>query len=298
MLDITTKQSDNLVCINGVLKELDIATRKTSDGRDYVSGQMIIRVDQECSGEMQECEIPVKMFSMKLKQDGSTNAIYEGILKMKEKYTSLAAAETPSEATRISINSGSIKENFFVSKRGVSVSDFQIETNFAGEGRDDNEDKATFELTGVVVSKVREIDREEQQTGRLIVKLVVVGYKGCANVLDFYVESPQSVDWIETNWKDGDTVRVAGLIKVTYKHIETVEEMGFGEPIKKIRTESKRELVITSGSATGLSEDFSYDATDIKNALGERKVMHDSIIEKNKAKAKKSAKPASTDFGF
>lgn len=300
MLDIKKSESCNQVVVEGLLKELECEQRKTADGRDYVTATLLIKVDQECGGKLVSSEVPVKMFSMKLKKDKTENAIYANIIKLKEDLVSLAAAENPADASRVSITSGKLKENSYVDKTtGALRTTFQIETNFVKKGRADETDKATFELTGVVCAINREVDREEQETGRLRVNLVVVGYNGVANVLEFFVESPKAVEWIESKWQDGDTVRVAGYINMSYKRIEYTEDLGFGEPIKKFRTESKRELIIQSGTPTGLDEEQSYDKDDIKNALGERKAVRDKKLEESKNKNKKSAgTPAVSDFGF
>lgn len=303
MLDIKKNESINQVVIEGLLKELECEQRQTADGREYASATLLLKVDQECGGKLVSSEVPVKMFSMKLKKDKTENAIYANIMKLKEDYISLAAAENPADASRVSITSGKVKENYYVDKTtGILRTGFQIETNFIKKGKADEADKATFELTGVVCAINREVDKEEQETGRLKVNLVVVGYNGVANVLELFVESPKAVEWIESKWKDGDTVRVAGYINMSYKKIEYEEELGFGEPIKKFRTESKRELILQSGTPTGLDEEQSYDSDDIKNALGERKVAREKKLEE--FKNKKTSKPAATssvssnDFGF
>ena len=58
------------------------------------------------------------------------------------------------------------------------------------------------------------------------------------------------------------------------------EEQGFGEPIKRTRTESKRELTITGGSPCGLEEELSYDMDTIKLALDERQGRIDALSVK------------------
>ena len=80
------------------------------------------------------------------------------------------------------------------------------------------------------------------------------------------------------------------------KTVTWTESQGFGEPVKRTRTESSRELIITGGSAGGLEDMFSYDADDIKAALNERQKR----IEELKNGANKPAPaPASTpNFGF
>ena len=83
MLNPQSVESKNLLTINGTLSEIDVQDGKTSDGREYVRGRAIIRVDQEINGEVVENDIPVQMFSMRKKKDGTPNPNYDRILKYK-----------------------------------------------------------------------------------------------------------------------------------------------------------------------------------------------------------------------
>ena len=94
MLDIKKIQSTNTVTIIGTLNELNIEEKTTADGRAYVHGTANVKVDQEINGTMVENIIPVRMFSMRLKKDKTPNAVYDGIVRMKETFTSAAAAES------------------------------------------------------------------------------------------------------------------------------------------------------------------------------------------------------------
>ena len=73
MLDIKKVESKNEVTICGLLNELDITPGTTTDGREYIRGRARIQVDQEINGEMVTSEVPVSMFAMKLKKDGTAN---------------------------------------------------------------------------------------------------------------------------------------------------------------------------------------------------------------------------------
>ena len=84
------------------------------------------------------------------------------------------------------------------------------------------------------------------------------------------MRSPEAVDFISTNWKQGDTVRVAGKVNFSATTTYTEEEMGFGEPVITPHTVSVRELVITSGSPSGFEGDMALDTNEIATALQER----------------------------
>lgn len=296
MLDIKKVQSTNTVTITGVLKELDIEEKTTSDGRNYVQGKATIRVDQEISGKMVENDIPIKMFSMRLKKDGTQNSVYDGIVRMANDFTSMAASENPALASKVLITSGRIEENNWLDKQtGAPRSGFQISSNFMKKANLDDEQTATFELSGVIGNISDEIDKDGEETGRLLVKFIVIGYQGKADVITLIAENPVAVNHIRSNWEKGDTVSLTGIINMTYKVVHWEEEQGFGEPIKRSRTESRRELIITGGSPCGLDEELSYDSDSIKLALDERTARIAALSEKKPAQTTSSK---TTDFGF
>jgi hypothetical protein len=294
MLDIMKTQSDNNVFISGILNELEIVEGTTKDGRDWIRGTANILVDQEINGIASENIIPVKMFSMRLKKDGTENKVYNMIQSYKEDFTSRAAAEDINDASQVTVNA-SVEENIWIDQRtGKEVTGFQISSNFLKKKRDSDTESATFQLSGVVIKTQEEMDRNDEPTGRLIVKFGVIGWAGKINILTLVAEGNAKAH-IEQNWADGDTVKVAGRINMTQKVEKYTEEQGFGEPIERVRTISKRELVITGGSQGGLDEEYSYDADSVKKACVER-LNRIEEMKNNQSKAAPKAKSDAFDF--
>lgn len=295
MLDIFKTESENEVYVSGILNELEITEGETKDGRGWIRGRASIRVDQDIKGVMSENIIPVDMFSMKKKSDGSDNMVYERILGYRDRFTSLAAAEDESEASRITISNGRLEENAWVDKTSGEIrSTFRISGNFLNKAKDGDKEKATYAVKGVIGGMRPELDRNGDETGRLIVKFIVIGWAGKVNLVDMYADG-SARQFIETNWNQGDTVTVTGRINMTYKVETWLEEQGFGEPIERTRTVSKRELVITGGSPSGLDEDESFDADSVSTGLAKRKEEQEAM----KIATKKSApKKKVEDFGF
>ena len=142
-----------------------------------------------------------------------------------------------------------------------------------------------------------ELDKDGEETGRLIIKFLVVGYLGKVDMIELIAEKPEAVNHIKNNWEKGDTVTLAGIVNMTYEVKTWMEEQGFGAPIERRKTVSKKELIITSGSPSGLDEDYSYDNDAIKIALEERAGRIEKL--KNDAKAKTTTSSAkSFDVGF
>ena len=297
MLDIKKVQSTNKVIVCGVLSELNVEEKQTNDGRYYVSATAKVKVDQEVNGKVVENEIPIRAFSMRLKSDGNKNPLYDGIVKWKEDFTSLAAAETPNQASRVSITSGQLGENMWLDKttNQPKTGYFQVSSNFMRKANVDEPDKATFELSGVIGDMRDEMDANGEETGRLIIKFIVVGYNGRVDVIELIAESPNAVNHIRTNWEKGDTVTLAGAVNMTFKTKVWMEEQGFGPAIERRKTETKRELIILSGSPSGLDEALSYDSDSIKIALDERQARITKLSEKKPVAASTNK---SFDVGF
>lgn len=302
MLNIKEIESTNIVEVSGILKELDVEEKETTDGRGYVSAKAVIKVDQEVNGKAVENEIPIRAFSMKLKSDGKTvSKLYEGIVGWRDKFTSLAVCPEGEEhlASKVVITTGKLEENIWIGTDGKAQSTFQISTNFMNLPRGDKfEEGARFELSGVVLGKAREVDGNGEDTGRLKVYLAVIGYNGKLNQLELIAATDSAVAFIEENWEVGDTVNVNGAISINQSTKTWLEEQGFGEPIKRTKTVSRKELIILGGSPAGLEEELSYDANDIKAAQEERQARAEEL--KNKAKTNKRAQtPKNTNaFGF
>lgn len=309
MLNIKEAQSTNVVEISGILSQLEVEQKKTADGRNYASAKATIKVDQEIGGKMVENEIPVKLFSMELKSDGKVSKIYTGILEMRDKFTSLAALpdDEKDKASKVVITSGQLKENIWVDPNSGQVrTGFEIDSNFMNAPRQgvEFEPSARFELSGVIMDTVRETDANQEETGRLKVKVAVVGWTGKdgvtrVDVIDLIAASDSAVNFIESNWEKGDTVNINGAISFNQSTKVWYEEQGFGEPIKRTKTQTRKELIILGGSPSGLEEEYSYDANDIKAGLAARAARVEEQKEKgNKPKTQKRASFDDVNPGF
>ena len=310
MLNIKEAQSTNVVEISGILSQLEVEQKKTADGKNYASAKAIIKVDQEIGGKMVENEIPVKFFSMEMKSDGSAvSKIYTSILEMRDKYTSLAALpdDEKNKASKVVITSGYLKENIWVDPSDGQVrTGFEIDSNFMNAPRQgaEFEPGARFELSGVIMDTTRETDANQEETGRLKVKVAVVGWTGRdgvtrVDVIDLIAASDSAVNFIESNWEKGDTININGKISFNQSTKVWYEEQGFGEPIKRTKTQTRKELIILGGSPSGLEEEYSYDANDIKAGLAARAAKVEEQKKKGgKPKTQKKASFNDVNPGF
>lgn len=288
MLNIKETQSTNKIDIVGILKELELEEKTTTDGQEIVVGKATIKVDQEISGQLAECEIPVEMYATKLTKEGKESKLYPIVLGYK-KLTSLAACpeDQPQMASKVTVTGATLFENvWFDTKSNQARSSYKIRSNFLNPYNGSMEDfkpTAKFELSGVILETAPELNKEGTETGRLKVTMAVVNYGGKVDIIPLIAESPSAVNFISANWNQGDTVKVAGRVKISHRVDRWEEAQGFGDPIIREKTVSCREFIITSGSEAGMDEDHSYDADDIKAGLQERKTR----IEQSKTKAPK-----------
>ena len=190
-------------------------------------------------------------------------------------------------AEKIRITSGELKKNEYVGRDGQLKSFPQYTTNFINrvEMGDDFNPTATFKVEVYIQALVPEIKNEEE-TGRLIIKGLVPLYGGKVVPQEFVVANEKAVAYIEQNYETGSTVKLKGNIVNSVEVIKTTTESGFGEDFEEIKRNTVRELLVTGG--TPVYEEGStkaYTIEQIKSALIERETM----IEEMKAKAKERA---------
>ena len=299
-------QALNQSYIEGILSEVSIKTDvgKTS-GKEYIIGEIKVRVDKEVDGEIVPNEVPVFVMAMKLTKKGTTNPSYESILKVKNEFTSLAAAGgDESKADIVRIRTGNIQENAFYTRDGNLVSYGRVSASFIERvtNRAEFKPAATFKNVIVVANTREETDKEGEVTGRLVVTGLIPQWGGKIDMVNFVVENPQAVDHIRNYYKKGDTVQVAGDINYSVKTIETKVEAGFGEPMIERRTVSTREFIIKSGSPQGFDDDKAYAADGVREAVQARMAR----LEESKNRAAQASKPStpapankdSLNFGF
>lgn len=297
MLNIKKDESENMFNICGVLNSIKVSTGKSAKKNDeYVKAEIEIRVDQDFNDKKEQNIIPLTLFSMRHKADKTLNQNFDRIKDYGENLIALGSVEKGKEnfASKVNITA-KIKENTFVSKTGQTITSWNLDTNFINNWRAADEEGTRFVVTGVVGKVFRETDKNGDETGKLNIRLGLVGYNGRVDLIDFCAYGSKA-DYIEEHWHKGDTIKCAGFIRYSTEVIEVEEDMGFGDPITKKTTVPVKELVIDRGSRDGLDDAHSYDADDIKAALAERTAYIAKLEED--ARSKPKAKPAaSDDFG-
>lgn len=283
--DIMKDQALNKVTIIGKLLDVTFRDGQLKDGRAYESANMTIRVTQTYGGREETSEIPVSIFAAKYTLANKLNPAYEQVQALKTLKTAQNVGIDAADIIRI--NSGSLRENNFVSRSGQLVNGWQINASFIGTGN--GPDVASFTTDIFIMDMHPEEDREGEPTGRLIIKGGVVQYGGNLDVLEFVVEDHNAVDYIERNWEVNDTLNVRGRVRITaVEEKVSGSDSGWGEDIPETTTRTTRELVITKGEDSGRDEEFAYDPADIKKAFNVRKAK----IEQMQVDATHKSQPA------
>lgn len=276
-------QATNKLNIVGKLLDCVFREGKTSDGRNYESVNMTIRVNQKVNGQDEISEIPVSLFATQYTSTNKPHPGYKNIQDLKTYKTIQDVGEA--EATTVRMTNANIRENNFVTRGGQLINSWQISTPFINEASKATE-IASFNNDIFIIDMHDEMDREDAPTGRLVVRGGIVQYGEKLDVIDFIVEGSDAVAYISRNWNMGDTVNAGGRIRVTSKEEKhAASESSWGEELPEISTRMVRELIITRGSGASFEEDLAYDQTEIRKGLNERKAR----LEQLQIDAKKGA---------
>lgn len=300
------RQAENSVKIEGILSEIDLKTGSTvKNGKtiEYIGGSIKVRVSQMINGQQTDLEIPVYMFSNKLKNDGNPNPAYDSIHRVMTEYTSIAAAGIDA-ADRVRITNGNIRMNEYYGQTGTLNSYPRINASFITKVTDLTKfnPEASFSVVFVIAAMGPETDKEGVAIeNRFKIRGILPQYGGKVDVVDFYATNPNVIDAVSSYWSEKDTVKINGKLNFTSTVEEKMVEVDFGEPRMERRTVSVSELIITGGTQTPLDGEFAYDEDEIANALKERQAYLADL--KTKAKAKEAAPKAAPakkgfDLGF
>lgn len=304
--------AENKCRIEGILSEINLeygSFKKDEKVTECIRGTIKILVNQEINGIPTSNEIPVYMFASKYKNDGGLNPAYESIERIKNEYVSIAAAGSEAGADRVRVTSGQISMNEYYSQDGRLISFPRITSSFATKvKKDEMVPEATFVVEMVIARAGYKVDTDgvEVEPKQYEIKGIIPKFGGKVDVVDFICLNENVINVVSDYWSENDTVKATGRLNFTSRTETVVEEVDFGEPMKRQRTISVNELVITGGSQTPFEGEFAFDMEDIQSALTDRKVRLEAQKEKdiNRSRQRKAPAPADTvsngmlDLGF
>ena len=289
-------QAQNKINLVGKLLDVTFGEGKMSDNREYHRASLTIRVTQTFGGHEEISEVPVSIFATHYTSTGKLNPGWKSI----DDLHSFKSAQDVGmdNADKIRITGSSISENNFVSRNGQLINGWQIRGSFISGAN--TEDVASFINDIFIMDMHEELDRNDEPTGRLVIKGGLVQYGGKLDVLEYIVEQPEAVEYISSHWNVNDTVTVRGRIRVTsVEEKPSGTESSWGEDIPEATTRYVRELIITKGDDEGKEEEFAYDPTEIKKGFNVRKANIEQMqADAKNGTAKKAASAAQTSSKY
>jgi hypothetical protein len=295
------RQAENRVKIEGILSEIDLASKpfmKNGKEVEAMGGSITVKVTQKISGKEKELMIPVYMFAAKLTNAGKPNPAYESIMSVKDSFNSIASTGDEDAADRVRITGANLRMNEYYAADGHLVSFPRVHASFVNKiAKADCKPEATFAVQFAVGSATDEIKNDEP-TGRYMIKGILPQYGGKVDVIPFFAESEGVISAVSTYWSNGDTVKANGRLDFSSTTEVTYEEVDFGEPIEKIRTINKSDLIITGGSQEPLEGEFAFDAAELQTALAERKERLEAQKEKDMSRMASKQTPSKSGSGF
>ena len=289
-----TTQSTNKINIYGKVLDITFGEGTLSTGSQYERATLTIRVEQTYDGRTDISEIPVGVFATPHTRGGAANPVWDTMQSIKTLKTAQNVGLENADSIRI--KGGQLRENNFVAKNsGQLITGWQLSTSFITKGAGQNpvKDIASFQFDLFILDMHDELDRDDDTTGRLVVKGGIVKYDGSLDVVEFIVEDPAKIDFISRNWEVNQTVNAEGRIRVT-SQVENVagKHSSWGEELPNETTRTVKELIITSGSDEGYEEEFAYDPDDIRKAFNIRKAMIEQMQLQARTNANKPAAAA------
>lgn len=272
-------EANNRCTIIGTLFDLNLKEGKSKTGKTYRNGTATIRVNQHFNGKDEISDIPVKFVALKFKSDGVTpNPAYENIGTMAQTFKTVQRfGATDATRVRLSGNFGPrIEENIWADPRNPErvISNWELSCNYFNEAKR-GDDCATFDVTIYILSKERELNAAGEETGRLKIRGGIVRYGRRLDCVDFFVEAPAAIDYIDRNWEVNNTVQAIGRVRYSTEEITLHSENSWGEDIPKTTTKRKAELIITTsvgadGEGAPFEDELAYAPEDIRILANDR----------------------------
>lgn len=283
------KEAKNNIVIEGILAEVDLRdVTYVSKGieKEGMRGNIKVRVTQAIDGEEVQLDIPVNIFSPKYKNDGGSNPSYANLDKIRTDMISLAAADTPSEATMVRITNGKVQMNEYYTPDGRFVTFPRLMTSFINtvSNEKDFQPKATWAIEGFIKNMDYVADKDGVDTDTFKIDIVVVGFNEYADVIPIVTRDKSFIDSFRSMYDVGETVPLNGYLNFSSKVETYTEPVALGNPEERTRTINVSELII-AGCKAALDE--GYEVAEIKKVCDERTKRIALLKEKAGAKASK-----------
>lgn len=271
------RQALNKIDITGVVKEHKLASGKNNDGK-YINGSIVVK-----AGEF--TEVTVKVFVKETNDKGKVKKAYENLEKILKGEVKTLVEVSEEEAVKVRLwgNEGftpQFREEIFKPENATEVvTKVGVDLGFGNITIDNKitpEDyKATFDVEVFVESVEEELNKDNEETGRVIIKGWCPVYGGSVIPLELkagIVEDEEGeydfAEDIRSSIDPDTTVNFWGDIN----YISIIEKTAKGGSLGRAKVEEKRTYIhdLVAIGADFIEGENEYDIDDIKQARIER----------------------------
>jgi hypothetical protein len=273
------REATNNTHIEGIVADVRIE-EKNYNGVDSISGEIDIKVSEDSVHT-------IKVFSNKINKKGTESGLYKGIQTIKNEFKSIEKNGIE-DADKVRIDAGQIGRNDYYGEDGLLRSFPQLKANFVNrvQSNDVFEPKAEFSLEMYIFSINEEKDKDQESTGRLLIKGFVPVYEGKVIPFDLVVNE-DNAEYVSNTYEKGQTATFYGEIVNRMIITKTEVKVGFGKPKEDVKRFSVREYLVNSATdPLDADEENSkaYNPKEIKKAVEAREKA--LIVLKDKKKNK------------
>lgn len=276
---------DNICDVTGVLYDCDVKEAVNKKGKEYIAGKITIRVHEEVSGKMETSDIEVNVYANKYKNDNTLNPSYTSICEVRDTYRRIVACGSEDLADRISISASGLRFREYYSKKGTFIQLPNVTASFFKRVDKTEKEQAHFTTTVYIQKMYMEHNRAGEETGRMVLEAAIPEYAGltCGK---FYLENPQTIDYVANNYCPKATVTLQGKIRFIVKEqVKTTDKDSFMDckEFERKFTQKSQELVMYTGSREIFDEGSAYTEDEIVEGLALRSAALERLKEKTPA---------------
>lgn len=291
-------QFENVATVEGEVLECSIEEKEFKDEKGTykaLAGEIVLKTDENETHK-------ARYFVKELTSKGEPNKIFTNVKTALENLVTLQDIAThPKEfegatPTRLRVR-GELSLNEFYDDNDKLHSNLIVRGVFLNRVKEEHTytPKAEFDVEGIVIKTVPEIDREGEETGRVKVTLLIPTYNSALPIE--FISRAEDGEYIQDNFESGITVNIYGKIVNYSKKIEVKKEAGFGESKSETKYENVRELQIVGGNVYDEENSKSLSPEEIKELSTKRNVYLAQLKEKQQQRQQDNQKQKPVGFG-
>ena len=297
--NVQLKEAFNRVEVVGILAEKKLEI-KNFNGKDAITGELVIKTGESSF-------IKMKVFTNRLKTDGTENKVFIGLNTVMNEYKSIAETGNEEEADKVqAVGKLSEGKPFLNQNTGEVVVALANQLSFISRVTNlaTYEPKAKWQGEVFVQNykvEMKKNGEELEETGRKLMNVVVPVYGGKVFPMTLILEE-EGAEWFEDNVEKGSTIKVyCDLVNKTEKIVQGSTSGGFGKKEPQVFTRVINERVVTGADDAyptyeeGEESQKAYNPQVITQALAVR----EQIIEetKNETPSTSTSSTHKTSFG-